>query len=871
MAGPRDVSAREAEVLSALAGDRSNAQIARHLHISVRTVESHVSSLLRKYGVSDRRELARLAELEGVDPARAHGFTAPTGPGTSFVGREQDRAELVAALASNRLVSLLGPGGVGKTRLALRVAAEVGENYPYGGAVVDLVPVRPGFVVAAVAEALQVREQPPQTLTDAVVGRLTQGRTLLVLDNCEHVVADVGDLVARILTEAPETAVLATSRERIGVAGERPLRLGPLEGSEAEQLFRDRAALVAPEFSGTEQTDIAAQVCAGVDGVPLAIELAAARAGSLGPDGLLAALDDRLRLLAGGRGPNERHHSLAQVIGWSYDLLDDDERALFRRLGVFVGGFDLAAVGGVAPGSSRGELSDLLGRLTDKSLLHRSQHAGTSRWRMLETVRVYALEELGRSGEYDEVAVLHLAWAGAVAADLEARLEAGEEWQAEFDQVTADLRAAVSHPEADVRRLARRLAHLTFARKRFVEAHDHYLTAAAHATDSAELYDDLRDAADATLTVADGTEAYHLMLRAADRAAAEGNHELQQEALAYVVMMMNRYEVQPPVPADRGAGLLAADADTVQVRIARAWVARFELEPAEAAVAAARQSTDPLAMMNALDVCGTALGGAGRLRDARRLAEERLELAATLPEHDPRAVAEIVDAYHVASTTAVAVGDLVEAVRLARLTDDPMHGHPFITGPRQVRAFALGGLLDEAVRAADEMYSSWLAAGRPPHAWMSSAAALAALAHGLLGTGREPVWHARALEMARVRTPAAGPNLQAASAFVAARLALHHNDTRAAGAVVRGAFADFPEPWWVPYAHAAGAELAVVAGLADAERYVERASAAENLWSDAVVLRIGARRTGDPAAVAEVATAFERIGARFEQKVTLEL
>ena len=158
-------------------------------------------------------------------------------------------------------------------------------------------------------------------------------------------------------------------------------------------------------------------------------------------------------------------------------------------------------------------------------------------------------------------------WADSTAAHLETRLEAGDDWQTEFDQVTADLRAAVRRPDrgirTDLRRLARRLAHLTFARKRFIEAHDHYLTAAAHAADAVELYDDLRDAADATLVVADGTESYHLMLRAAERAAAENNHELQQEALAQAVMIVNRYEVEPPLPADRGASLLAADADTV--------------------------------------------------------------------------------------------------------------------------------------------------------------------------------------------------------------------------------------------------------------------------------------------------------------------
>ena len=869
MAGPKEVSAREAEVLTALADGRSNAQIARQLHISIRTVESHVSALLRKYGVSDRHELAGLATMD-------QGFRTPTGPGTSFVGREQDRSEVLAALTSNRLVSLLGPGGVGKTGLALRIAAEVGDNYPYGGAVVDLVPVRPGFVVAAVAEALQVRERPPQTLVDAVLDRLKRGRTLLVLDNCEHVVEDVGSLVARILTEASETAVLATSRERLGVAGERPLQLGPLKlGAEAEQLFRDRAALVAPELA--DDAVLAAKVCSELDGVPLAIELAAARAGSLGPDGLLAALDDRLRLLAGGRGPNERHHSLAQVIGWSYDLLDDAERTLFRRLGVFVGGFDLAAASALTPGTAKGELSDLLGRLTDKSLLHRGQYAGTSRWRMLDTVRAFALDELDRSGEYDEVAVLHLAWADSTAAHLETRLEAGDAWQTEFDQVTADLRAAVRHTEGDgtdLRRLARRLAHLTFARKRFIEAHDHYLTAAAHAADAAELYDDLRDAADATLVVADGTESYHLMLQAAERAAAEHNPQLEQEALANAVTIINRYEVEDPIPADRGASLLAADADTVAVRIARAWIARFDIPSAEAAVAAARRSKDPLAIMNALDAYGTAVGGVGRLHDAREAAQERLALAATLPEHDPRAVAEIVDAYHVASTTAVASGELTEAVRLARLTDDPAHVHPFITAPRQVRAFALAGLFDEAVEAADVMWSGWRAAGCPPHAWMASGASSAALAHGLLGTGLASVWQDRALEIARVQDPADAPSLAANAAFVDARLTMHSLEagllTANVANAVQRAFAEFPEPWWVPYARAAGAELAVLAGFHDAAQYVERA-VTENAWSDAVLLRASGRLTRDRVTLAEAADRFERIGAHFEHACTLRL
>ncbi len=688
-----------------------------------------------------------------------------------------------------------------------------------------------------------------------------------MLDNCEHLLDDVAGLVARILTEATETAVLVTSRERLGVAGERPVQLGPLPlGAEAEQLFRDRAALVAPELA--DDGELAQKVCAELDGVPLAIELAAARAGSLGPDGLLAALDDRLRLLSGGRGPNERHNSLAQVIGWSYDLLGEDERRLFRRLGVFVGGFDLAAVAGVTPGRSRGELSDLLGRLTDKSLLHRSQRAGVSRWRMLETVRVFALEEL--KDEYDEVAELHVAWADQLATKLERQLEAGEEWQEEFDLLAPDLRVASS----GVRSLARKLAHLTFARRRFLEAREHYLVAAAHAADAGERYDDLRDAADAAMVVADGGHAYQLMMRS----AADGT----LDAAGYAVTILNRYEMTRPavLPEDRGASLLPDDADdSVLVRVARAWVDRFGIASAEDAVAVARQAKQPLDLMSALDAYSTAVAAAGRLREADAASKERMSLAATLPEHDPRAAAEIVDAFHVASTTAIAVGDLVEAVRLAQLIDDPVHGHPYITAPRKVRAYALTGRFEDAVQAADVMWKGWRAAGCPPRVWMASAAAAAALAHGLLGSGQDAVWQARAVEIARGAGSTDDPGLAAPAAFVEARLAIHHHDTAptaptgvASGdvSVVERAFGVFREPWWIPYAHAAGAELAVVSGHPDAVRYLEQA-VSENAWAQAVLRRAEGRLTGDRGALLEAAGMFRRIGARFEEECTLSL
>ena len=468
-----EISPREAEVLAAVGEHLSNAQIAHRLHISVRTVESHVSSLLRKLGADDRRALADQAGRTPA-PAPTGRFTGIPGSRTTFVGRTRDRDLALERLARARLVTLFGPGGVGKTRLAAVVAEAAAPAYPTGGAFVDLVPVRAGFLVPTVAGALGVTDRPPRSLEDGVVERLGAGRSLLVLDNCEHLVDEVGPFVERVLSECPDATILTTSRQRLGLTGEHvaPVRPLPLD-SDAERLFVDRALAVAPDFAADPST--VTRICARLDGMPLAIELAAARSASLGTDGLLAALDEQLHLLAGGRQADARHRSLRAVIGWSHDLLDEDERALFRRLSVFVGGFDLAAAAAMTPGATRGETADLVGRLVDRSLVGHGGGAGAGRWRLLDPVRAYGQEQLADAGEADAVRRRHLEWAADVAAALEERVPG--DWQPEFDEVADDLRAALAGteavPDATAHRLAGSLAHLTFARGSFVEARAH--------------------------------------------------------------------------------------------------------------------------------------------------------------------------------------------------------------------------------------------------------------------------------------------------------------------------------------------------------------------------------------------------------------
>ncbi|MFD2357583.1 ATP-binding protein [Nonomuraea ferruginea] len=356
------------------------------------------------------------------------------------MGRSAERAEIIAAFESSRLVTLAGPGGVGKTRLAVAVAGAAAPSFPHGGAFVDLVPVRDGFVAEAVAAALGVAERPGQPLEDAIADRLGRGRALLVLDNCEHLLDPVAALVDRLLAVCPATRALVTSRERLGVPGERVVSVEPLPpGSDAVELFLDRAG--AAGFAAGR--DVASRICARLDGLPLAIELAAARGAALGADGLLAALDDNLRLLAGGRGGDRRHRSLRTVLGWSHDLLETDERALFRRLAVFAGGFGLDAVVAVT-GGSRSAAADVLGRLVDKSLVVHRRDAGG--WRLLETVRAFAAERLEESGELPDARRRHLAWAVETADALTtARADDPDTaWWGRFDAVADDLRAALA-------------------------------------------------------------------------------------------------------------------------------------------------------------------------------------------------------------------------------------------------------------------------------------------------------------------------------------------------------------------------------------------------------------------------------------------
>lgn len=347
---------------------------------------------------------------------------------TSFIGRESELAQVERLLAQVRLLTLTGAGGCGKTRLAAHAAAAVAESYPAGVWWVELAPLGPGSAVStAVLSALGLREHPSRSAVDQLADQFGAGRALVVTDNCEHLLDSVVALIEPLLGRSPELTVLATSREPLGVPGETTWRVPPLAvpaalgGSSPEALtaydavalFVERAQQARPNFVVTNNNAPAvAEICARLDGIPLAIELAAARVRVLSPEGIRAGLDDRFRLLTGGskRGL-ARQQTLAASVEWSHDLLNEPECTMLRRLSVFAGGFTLDAAEAVCAGEGIEQLQvlDLLTSLVDKSLVVADDDRARTRYRLLETIRQFALGRLDTAGEAEAIRDRHLA------------------------------------------------------------------------------------------------------------------------------------------------------------------------------------------------------------------------------------------------------------------------------------------------------------------------------------------------------------------------------------------------------------------------------------------------------------------------------
>jgi predicted ATPase/DNA-binding SARP family transcriptional activator/DNA-binding CsgD family transcriptional regulator len=391
---------------------------------------------------------------------------------TSFVGRERERLEVKRLLAMTKLLTLTGAGGCGKTRLALKVASDLVGTYPDGVWLVDLAPLADAELVPqAVAQALEVREQPGRALLETLVDTLHSRKMLLVMDNCEHLIEAVVSLVDALLDSCPGLRVLATSRQTLNAAGEvawvvpsltvpgsRQQAYTPseLEAYESVRLFVQRARQRDPSFELTLQNgQAAAQVCQRLEGIPLAIELAAGRMGVLSAEQLALRLEASLKLLTGGPTADPRHRTLRATLEWSHELLGEAERVLFRRLSVFAGGWTLEAAEEVCSGEGieQGEVLEMLSEVVDKSLVVAgAREEGVPRFRMLEPIRQYGQERLQESGEAKRFRERHVEYYLALAeeADTEAaepsdlRKGRSAAWLKQMDTEHGNLRAALS-------------------------------------------------------------------------------------------------------------------------------------------------------------------------------------------------------------------------------------------------------------------------------------------------------------------------------------------------------------------------------------------------------------------------------------------
>ncbi len=381
---------------------------------------------------------------------------------TPLIGRDGELAELVGSLGRHRLVTIVGMGGMGKTRLAAELGRRVAADFPDGVRYVDLAPLAdPGAIVSAIAVALGIPSR--SAGIDVLALAIGAQRLLLIFDNCEHVAADAAALIGALLSRTERLTVLATSQEVLHVPGEQVFRLGPLalppagaadiESFAAVALFLERVQGIDHRFQLDDQKrESVAEICRRLDGVPLVLEMAAARLPLLGVDGMQAGLDARLDMLrAGARAPFTRHRTLATMVEWSYSLLDAAEQEVFRRLSVFSGSFSLDAAVAIAGGEYPDwEIIDILGRLFDKSFLD-AEADGPRRYRLLETLRLYAVDLLRSTGAFDRFAERHARYFSFLLAQAYEAFEVGPEaaWLDVYRPETGNVRAALRWSFAD--------------------------------------------------------------------------------------------------------------------------------------------------------------------------------------------------------------------------------------------------------------------------------------------------------------------------------------------------------------------------------------------------------------------------------------
>jgi predicted ATPase len=896
---------REAEVLGLVREHLTNVEIAERLYVSVRTVETHVSALLRKVGAADRRALAR----HPVGQPASSGPTASSLPVplTSFIGRAAERAELAAAVRSHRLVTATGPGGVGKTRLALAAAADVADELVLGALFVDLVKVtRPDMVLPAIAAAAEVPETSGATLDEALVASLADRRCLVVVDNCEHVQDAARVWIERLLGACPSLHILATSRVRLMLPFEHVVAVPGLSldtsggVNDAAALFVERmTAAGADPPSDAAELAVIGDICAALDGMALGIELAAARVPALGLAALSGALSSRLDILDIGPRAEARHRSLRAAIDWSYELLAPEERAVLRAAATFAAPADLDAICAVA-GRPPATVLDALARLVDWNLVALKSGSPT-RYRVLETIRQYAADAAQSTGEADTLRNAHLAWCEARLDVLRALAPGDERWCAEVDDLLDDARAALAWADRPDRAtspdvattMAGLLADVLFQRGHPGEAQRCYHQASEHGDGPDERCRWLRLAAGAATARNVGGDGVDLLLASAEFALASGAADDAAHDLACAAALQFRAAGIFRRPVD----IAAVDAQLARARqiarsaphsdaaiaVAAGWApgakARSHELTAEA-LRLARRADDPLLTDEAFDQLLALEIAAGDLHAAAAVVDRRLAAIGRVPI-EARSGFNHFDALQMACRVKVAVGRLDEARRYA----DAIAELPYFREQRHIGlgrrmlVDALAGDFDRVIANADLFERDWRRAGRPVARNLAVGSYATAMVHGMLGD-RDARARWTDITLGLLPQPAEfGSSEHGWQVVFDALLALQLGDLDTAGELLvespeqRAAVLNPNDMVWLPWYVGVWAEASALNAVPDAAPRLQHAAGSTygNRIVATIVARADALHHQRPELLDEIAQRFRAAGCSYQAARTVAL
>ena len=824
-------------------------------------------------------------------------------PLTSFIGRTAERAELAAAVRSHRLVTATGPGGVGKTRLALAAAEDVADRFEHGVVFVDLVKVtQPDMVVDAIADAADVPETSAATRQEALIRSLAERNCLLVVDNCEHVQDAARTWLERLLSDCRSLHVLATSRLRLMLPFEHVvsvpgLSLDAAGADDAVALFIERmVAAGADRPSGAADRDTIAEICAALEGMALGIELAAARVPGLGLEALAGALGSRLDILDIGARADDRHRSLRAAIDWSYELLAPDERAVLRAAATFAAPADLDAICAVTRQPSPTVL-DALAHLVDWNLA--SLKAGSpTRYRVLETIRQYAIDAAESVGEAVALRDAHLEWCRSRLDDLRARAPGDERWCSQVDDVLDDARAALAwadqaraSPVAAIT-MAGLLADVLFQRGHPGEAQRRYQEAALLAGQPGERCRWLRLAAGAAAARNVGGDTIDLLIQSADVALASG----AADDAAYDLAAAAALQYRAPGIIRRPIDIPSVDAQLTRARaisqggaraqaaiaVAAGWAPGANVRSpdlTEQAMRLAGRTNDPLLISEALDQLSGHELNAGHLAAAAAVIDRRLGAIANVPI-EPRSAYEHFDILQMACRVNLGIGKLAEARHYA----DAIAALPYFREQRhiglgrRIEVDAMAGDFDVVVANAELFERDWRRAGTPVASNLAIGAYAAATVHGMLG---DPDARDRWIEITQALLPPPerfDQHVHLWKVTLDAFLALHLDQPHAANELLRNA----PEPrpvahpsWntWLPWYTAAWAEASVLTAQPDAGKRLRRAAQATygNEIVATIVERAKALHERRPERLDAYSRQFTAAGCNYQARRTITL